>query len=102
MKLIAEVTLQCHPDSLPILIETINNHDCAVRVIELKEDREPLRVYYCEIMYTRRDSFKNLVEWGFDAQGIVLLELRDMLGEQLKIQGFSIRGSIRRYYSFRR
>ncbi len=84
MKLIAEVTLQCHPDSLPILIETINNHDCAVRVIELKEDREPLRVYYCEIMYTRRDSFKNLVEWGFDAQGIVLLELRDMLGEQLK------------------
>jgi len=91
MKLIAELTLQCQPDKLPLLIETINNHNCEVRVIEFKEERNSGGIYYCEIMYTRRDSYKDLVEWGLDAQGIVLLELRDMLGEQLKGGLISVR-----------
>ena len=83
MKLIAELTFRIQTDKLPDLVERINSYGCGVRLIEFREEIGTQNVFYCEIMYTKREQFKNLIESGIEELGTEILELRDMLGEQL-------------------
>jgi len=83
MKLIAEITLQIQNEKLPELLGVINSYGCEIKLMELREGHGSQAVYFCEIMYTKREQFKSLIDSGIKDVSVEILELRDMLDEQL-------------------